>query len=269
MLDDLNQCTALEVNGEPLSLAEALRLASWREQLGFLREAADGVLIRQQAAQRGIEITGAELQQTADAFRARRSLSTAAALEQWLVARHLTSTVWEQLLEQELILHKLREAVTAAQVEPYFAGHKFTFDAATISHLLVNNEGAARELRAQICEEGADFHKLARAYSLDTATRLASGYVGRVRRSDLPGEAAVAVFSAQPGRIVGPFKTDEGWRLIRVHALHPATLDDETREEIKALLFVEWLDERRRKARINTPVLTMLGRDANEVKHES
>ena len=44
--------TAVSVNGENLSLADVLRLAKWRERVGFLLEAADLALIRREASQR-------------------------------------------------------------------------------------------------------------------------------------------------------------------------------------------------------------------------
>jgi len=70
-------------------------------------------------------------------------------------------------------------------------------------------------------------------------------------------EAAVesAVFGASAGKLTGPIKTDQGWCLIKVEALHPATLNDTTRPKIVSSLFAEWLDEQRRKARVSLPLL--------------
>lgn len=263
-MTSLSQFTALEVNGEQLSLVDVLRLAKWQGQLAFLQAAADLALIRQQAAQRGIEILGNELQQAADDFRIARGLHEAEAVEAWLSANHLTFADWELLLEDEVITRKLRDALTDHQVEQHFAEHKLSFDAATISQIIVSDEGMAKELRAQSYEEGADFHHLARQYSIDLVTRPASGYVGMVKRQDLAAEASAAVFSAKAGRIVGPIKTDQGWHLIRVHTLHPATLDEATREQIKSLLFAEWLSEQRGKARISTPLLEETGEDEED-----
>jgi hypothetical protein len=47
--------------------------------------------------------------------------------------------------------------------------------------------------------------------------------------------------------------------LIRVHALHPAILNDATREDIRSLLFEEWLVEQRARARISAPLLVDAG----------
>jgi len=73
-------------------------------------------------------------------------------------------------------------------------------------------------------------------------------------------EAAVesAVFGAQPGNVVGPFKLEDGWHLIKVELLHRANLDDALRETIKAEVFAQWLEERLRKATIKIPLLEVI-----------
>jgi parvulin-like peptidyl-prolyl isomerase len=124
-----------------------------------------------------------------------------------------------------------------------------------IYQLVLKDEEIARELRAQIIEDGADFHALARQYSNAVDTRLAGGYVGQRRRTDLEAAVEAAVFGAQPPAVVGPLKTDNGWELIRVEALHPAILDDSLRGMISQQLFDEWLSEQYRKARISLPLL--------------
>jgi hypothetical protein len=57
----LNRMVALQVNGEEISLQDVLRTAKWRQQLTFLQDAINVALIRQAAAQRGIEATNDEL----------------------------------------------------------------------------------------------------------------------------------------------------------------------------------------------------------------
>ena len=247
--------TALEVNGESLSLQDVLKPAKWHGQLTFIRAATDAALIRQAAEEQGIEISDDELQRAADDFRVAHELHEVEALEHWLTRRYLTFEDWEALLEQEVITHKLRQALTQDRAEQYFAEHRLAFDAATISHLVVNDEDVAKELRAQMAEDNADFHALARQYSVDAETTLAGGYMGAVKRHELEAAAESAVFGSSAGKILGPIKTDEGFQIIKVEALHPAAFDEATRTAIESLLFKEWLDERRRKATINIPLL--------------
>ncbi|MBC7912188.1 MAG: peptidylprolyl isomerase [Pyrinomonadaceae bacterium] len=250
-----SETVALEINGESISLSDALRFAKWIGNLQFIQAAVETTLIRQAATERGIEVSSDELQQAADDFRVSRDLHDAEATEAWLASKHFSYADWELLLETQVITHKLREALTAGRVEQHFAEQRLSFDAATLSRIVLKDEDVARELRAQIIEEGADFHVLARQYSIDDATKLAGGYSGLIRRTLMEAAVESAVFGAQAGKIVGPLKTDEGWQLIKIESLSPATLDDQMRETIKSLLFDEWLSERRRKARISIPLL--------------
>ena len=249
---------ALEVNGEAITLPEVLSAAQFRGQLGFLQSIADTALTRQAAAQQGVEVADEELQAAADQFRTKHELHKAADLLRWLAARHLTITTWESCLEEELLTLKLREKLTADKVELYFAQNKLNFDAAEISWIFAKEETLARELRAQIMEEDADFHALARQHSIDAENGAAGGYAGVIPREELTAEAAAAIFGAQPGYLTPPIKINKGWYLFKVEALRRATLDDATRETIQTKLFQEWLDERRRKARITMPVFELL-----------
>ena len=265
---ELSEYIALEVNGEEVSLAEVLRLAKLTGELRFIRDALDAALIRQVARERRLEASDDELQQAADDFRIAHELHTAEATENWLAEKYLTFEAWEALLERNLIRQKLREALTAGKVEQHFVENRLSFDSASISRIVVSDEGVARELRAQIVEEGADFHSLARSFSMDETTKLAGGYVGLVTRAGLEAAVEAAIFGAQPGKIIGPVKTDEGWQLIKLESLHPATLDDTLRETLKSQLFDEWLSERRRKAQISIPLLEEMEESESEVDEE-
>lgn len=249
------QLTALTVNNETICLSEVLRLAKWQRELNFLQQAADAHLIRRAATERGISVSNIELQQAANDFRQSRDLLDAASTKKWLTSNHLSIEDWEACLEGEIIERKLRDALTDTGVEQHFAENRLSFESATVSRLVVSDEDIARELRLQIAEDEADFYQLARQHSIETATKLAGGYAGIVRRADLEAAIEAAVFGAQPGRVVGPFKTDAGWSLVKIEARHAAILDDSTRETIKSQLFKEWLDERRRKAKIAMPLL--------------
>lgn len=247
---------AAEVNGESISLAEALRAAKCAGLLQFVGRAVDTALVRQAAAKRGIGVTDEELQAEADLFRAERELYDAAATEAWLANNLLSFADWEAWLEERVTTRKLREAITAGKVEEHFAVNRLAFDEADISRLVVGDEGVASELRAQIVDDGADFHALARRHSLEAATRPAGGYAGTMRRADLEAAVEAAVFGARPEAVLGPFKEGRGrWALIKVEELRRARLDDALRERIKDQLFAEWLDEQRGKARLSYPLL--------------
>ena len=254
-MSDLSEDVALEVNGEEFSLYDVLLTAKGNGSLEFLQEAIDAAIIRQEAAQRSIEVSDEELQSAADEFRAAHDLYDIAATDAWLTAKQLTFEDWESFIETSVLRQKLREAITADKIEQHFAINKLAFDVAEVSRLVVRDEEIAKELRAQIVDDGADFHSLAREHSIDAYTRLAGGYAGKLKRADMEAVVESAVFGAQPGSVVGPFKLEDGWHLIKIESLHRAELDDDLREIIKEQVFVEWFEERLRKAKIKIPVL--------------
>src|SRR5439155_10506178 len=101
---------------------------------------------------------------------------------------------WGAMLEGQLLARRVRKAVTEKKIGPYFAQHRLDFDRATISRLTVADEELARELRAQIADEDADFHALARKHSTETTTRPMGGYAGEVKRGELPAALQAEVF---------------------------------------------------------------------------
>lgn len=253
---DLSEVTAVEVNGEAVSLAETMRGAKCAGLLQFVERAVDAALVRQAAGRRGIEATDDELQAEADRFRAERELFDAEATEAWLAHSRLSFADWEAWLEERITTRKLRDALTAGKVEEHFAVNRLSFDEADVSRIVVADENVAQELRAQIVDDAADFHALARRHSLNAATRAAGGYAGTVRRADLEAAVEAAVFGAQPETVLGPFKEGrEVWVLVKVDAVRRARLDDALRETIKDRLFAEWLGEQRDKARLDYPLL--------------
>jgi len=266
MMWSLGEYVALVVNGEEINFYELLKLAKLNGELQFIKDAIDSALIRQSAAERGLSVSDEELQYAADDFRATRELHDTAATEAWLASNHLSFVDWESLLEQQIVTRKLRDALTDGRVDQHFAEHALSFDAAAISRLVAKTEDIAKELRAQLIEDGADFHALARQHSIDEATKHAGGYAGKVNRAALPAAVEAAVFGGKPGKVIGPVKTDEGWELIKIESLHPATLDYSLRETIKSQLFDEWLSDRRSKARVKAPLLEDSMAVENEAK---
>lgn len=250
----LDKYIAIEINGESVSLRQLVRFAKWSNESQFIRNAADALLVRQAGLEAGITVTDEELQQAADSFRTKRDLHDEQKTDRWLARHYLSQAEWETSLEDEIMRLKLREVLTRDRVEKYFAEQRLSFDAATISRIVVQEENVAKELRAQIVEDDADFHNLARKHSIDLSTRPAGGYSGLLRRTEMEPTMEAAVFGAQPGMTVGPIKTYAGWQLVKIESIHLATLDDSLRETIKSLLFEEWLAGKRLKAKISIPL---------------
>jgi len=96
--------------------------------------------------------------------------------------------------------------------------------------------GAIRKLLAS----GAAFDALASQRSIDAATRFNGGDLGYFTVDTMPDAYAAALKTAKAGDLVGPFKTDAGWVLLKVEdrrAEPPMSLDAARPQIIRFLTY--------------------------------
>jgi parvulin-like peptidyl-prolyl isomerase len=240
------------IAGAPISLVDVLRGLHQRGRLlPLLKEAVAEQVLLNHAAREGLAVSDAELQQAADRFRHRHGLLGAEQTRQWLAREGLTVEDFEADLERDLRLAKLKRHLTEPHVADRFNAEGDRYGRAALRQIVVASEGTARELLAQVTEEGQDFAELARKHSLHGPSRLAGGSLGVVARYALPADVAEAVFAASPGDVVGPLPGLDGFRLILVEELLPPELDDETRAVIRQDLFDAWLKDQLKDVRID------------------
>lgn len=132
---------------------------------------------------------------------------------------------------------KLRRTlpVEEAELRAYYEDHKDEFlegEQANARHILIQVAPDAPEEQrydaelhangvAQIARTGADFGELAAKHSDDTGSAAEGGDLGWFGRGRMVKEFEDAVFSAKPGEIVGPIKSQFGYHIIRVDAFRP------------------------------------------------
>ena len=251
-MSDWETLTVAHAGGESLSPAVFLRALHRQRQLRGLLVAvlAEQVTLRA-AAQAGLSVTAAELQQAADRFRHRHGLTSAESTRQWLGREGLSVEDFETGLENELLVEKLKTHLAGPQVGGHFAANRDRYARAQLRQIVAPSEEVARELLAQLTEEGKEFAELAKAHSLHGPSRLAGGSLGLIARVDLPRPVADAVFSAPPGKVVGPVATAEGFHLFLVEARPDPVLDHPTATLIRAELFASWLRDQLRDVRID------------------
>lgn len=241
------------VNGEPLEAAEALRRSIVHEE-NFLNNSVETVLIRQYAAKIGITNTDAELQLAADELRYNRGLESMEKLQQWMKANNQTVLSLQIAIDGMLLRNKVRNAIKDADIEAYFAEHKLEFDSVELYSIRVDTLDKANELLAQINDEGVNFHVLAMEHSQDEQSKPLGGYVGNLTRGGMTGEIEAAAFKVQPGKVIGPMKTDKGFNLFKVAAVHPGSLE-KAKDLIRLTLFTNLLAKLRAEATIAYPIL--------------
>ena len=131
-------------------------------------------------------------------------------------------------------LRRLLE-VDEKELAGYYEDHRDEFlqgEQANARHILIRVapdatevEGAEVEVRANgvaaIARQGADFSELAAIHSEDPGSKDSGGDLGWFGRGRMVKEFEDAVFSAKPGEIIGPVKSQFGYHIIRVEAFRP------------------------------------------------
>lgn len=132
---------------------------------------------------------------------------------------------------------KLRRLLPVDEEEliAYYDDHRDEFlqsEQANARHILIRvapdatgEDGAEAEARANgvaaIARQGADFSELAAIHSEDPGSKDNGGDLGWFGRGRMVEEFEDAVFSAKPGEIIGPVRSQFGYHIIRVEAFRP------------------------------------------------
>lgn len=85
----------------------------------------------------------------------------------------------------------------------------------TASHILVENEEIANEVKAQL-DGGADFAALAKEKSMDTASAENGGSLQPFTKGTMVAEFEEAAFKMKEGEISAPIKSQFGYHIIQV-----------------------------------------------------
>jgi parvulin-like peptidyl-prolyl isomerase len=120
-----------------------------------------------------------------------------------------------ELIQQEL---SARTRVSEEEAREYYQAHLDEYtrqqDEMRASQILAPTLEEAQAIYRQI-EEGADFSRLARERSTD-ASSVQGGDLGYFTREDLLSDISKAVFSARPGTLLKPIKTEFGYHVLLV-----------------------------------------------------
>lgn len=90
-----------------------------------------------------------------------------------------------------------------------------------VSHLLCTSQAEAQAALQRVAA-GETFEAVASAVSKDPSAKQNKGDLGWIKREQMVAPFAAAVFAAKPGSLCGPFQSEFGWHVARVHEVRPA-----------------------------------------------
>lgn len=204
------------------------------------------------ARKAGMSASLEELQTSADDNRRALGLHRAVDANEFLDDAGASLDDYEAYLEDQLLADKMRQQVqSATAVEDYFKLNAPRFDAVELSHMVIDDEEQAKEIRSLLAEGEETFADLAREYSTSESAQ-SGGTVGRVLRGQLPPALEAKLFNAQPGDVVGPIDNSGSgpWEIFQVDSRVNARLEGSTTEMIEKVLYNEWLESKAQELKV-------------------
>jgi foldase protein PrsA len=200
-------------------------------------------LIRQQAANEGIDVSQADLQARVEEEKtAIMDSGQFSSWDQFIEQTGLSEEYFVRLVEDAELIERVREAYgPAREVEQVHA-----------RHILVADEETGKEVLTRL-EDGEDWAALAQEYSQDTSNKDDAGDLGWFPRGMMVPEFEEVAFSLEPGKTSDLVQTDFGYHIIQVLEQGTRELDDQTYDSMLQQAFQTWLDEQ--EATVPTTIL--------------
>jgi parvulin-like peptidyl-prolyl isomerase len=210
-----------------------------------LRQVCYGILnqriVNQFAREASITITEAEIQTESDRERHENRLFRASDTLAWLSDQMITADDWEAGIRDRLLTEKLSHHLFDQEAERVFATNPLNFDQILLYRIVVPYAPLAQEIFYEIEEGEISFYEAAHLYDVDPKRRYHCGYEGQIYRWKLKPELSAILFSAAPGKVIGPLLIDQTSHLLMVEEFIPAELTPDRHKEILTRIFNEWL----------------------------
>ncbi len=193
----------------------------------MLRDMIDRELLRQAAADAGIEITEEQLDQ--EIQQAKAQFDSEEQFNQWLAGRNLTQDEWREHVRMMMITRALAlkdVQYTEEDLKKFFEENKERFARpalVSLSEIVVNSRADAEEVLAELKKGETSFGDLARRYSLSPATKDRGGERPEMPIHNIPIESIREVARSLPiGQASEPIAAEGQWYIIMIRDRKPA-----------------------------------------------
>ncbi len=247
--------------GAPLDEATLSQFASLRPN--FLDQFATQEVLLQEAQQRGLEVSQADIDQELEAARTSAGENFEQALDAagYQSEAELRSYIRESLTLQRVV-EQIRSNITVndGAVRTFYDNNTDQFqqpEQVCAQHILLADEAKANEVYEQL-QDGGDFAELAAANSTDPGSKDSGGDLGCLGRGQTVPEFEEAAFGAEVGETTEPVQSQFGYHIIRVNeknlaAATPfAQVSDQVREQLVSQRLGERIAELRDTSGIET-----------------
>ncbi len=188
--------------------------------------------IQAEAADRGVEVSDREVQQSLQQTK-QQNFKTEAAYQQFLKSSGFTQEDVDLRVRLNLLSQKIQQEVSdqSQQVSEddarkYYDANKSSFEQPESRdvRLILNKDKAQAEKAKSLLEQddsASNWNKVAAQYSTDATTKNNGGLRQSVTQGVLPGALDGAVFGAPEGQVEGPVQTPLGYYVYEVESVTP------------------------------------------------
>lgn len=189
-------------------------------------------LIHQEVERRKLKISAADLRAArGDAIQSFGGEDTVKDFPEWYIESATRTTAEIAALEKSLG----EKSATPENIKAYYEENKADFAQACVSHILVDDEAKAKDLKAQI-DRGANFEELAKANSKDNqgatgGSAAQGGSLGCITQEESAGfvpEFVNGYKDLPTGQVSQPVKSSFGFHIIKVTERKEQTLEEAT-----------------------------------------
>ena len=183
------------------------------------------------AAKDGITISDAQVQSQLSAIAAQYGGTQkmyAAAKKAGMDPGQLKTYVRNSLIGQKLYQKIIAGAKpSAAQMQAYYQKNRSSFDTPatrTVRHVLVKTRAQAETVYALLKahDTNAEWAKVAKRYSIDTATKNSGGALGAIHKGEMVKPFEDAAFALALDTVSRPVHSQYGWHVLEVTKITPA-----------------------------------------------
>ena len=203
-----------------------------------LQTVTDRVLLRQMAAEEGIEISPSDVEALVEEEKtAMMESGQFASWDEFKEQTGLSDEYFARLIEDSEIVQKVGEAYgPQGEVEQVHA-----------RHILVADEETGKEVLARLAD-GEDWAVLAQEYSQDTSNKDNAGDLDWFPRGMMVAEFEDVAFSLEPDETSDLVQTSFGYHIIQVLEKGMRELDEQTASSMQQQAFQEWLEDQKAAA---------------------
>jgi foldase protein PrsA len=205
--------------------------------------------VEQEAEAQNVKVSAKELDNTLEEEKKRsfpgkngereyRKFLKSSGLDEAAIKYRLRGSLLQQKLQAKVTRKAAR--ITDADVRQYYAKNKGRFgkpEQRDISVVLTKSKAKANQAKSRLAG-GESFKTVASALSTDDATKKRAGRLENVAEGQQDKALDKAVFSAQPGQLQGPVRTQFGYYVFKVDDVSKATQQSlkQSEEAIRAAI---------------------------------